>query len=755
MQRFSRLVSFAAGGAFALAAVPAQDPAAQATAGTGAAPPEARSSVLTGPRSAAFGNAECRALLERDGELWGLGDRFKARFLADGVEFTPALGRKAERNLPLRLTTTAIGRGRAFVEPAAPDRQHQGLRVDYRRGAVVERYEVTGQGIEQSFVFQALPGGDGDLTVRLALQTELAVTPAGEGLRLELPGVGGCTIGGVTGIDADGRRQDGKVAFRDGVLELSLPAAFVAQAALPLVLDPLIGSVFNAFTSDVNDTDPDVAYDVTNDLYLVVFERIFSASDHDVHGQRVRSDGTLVGGRIFIDNSVANDGDVVVANINQRDRFVVAYTRGNDIMAQSVNAADGAIGPQITVASGTDNQQQPDIGGESTTADDDAICVWWNVTQNRIEACQIGVNTDGTIYAWDTTTIYESASVTPSLPRISKGGGSTGNHMIAWQRRYSATDSDPACAIVSRELTILDALRSLDSALTDQRSPDVDGDGTHWVVAWQTEDQAFPGTWDISCRAVSWAPGNGGTIQGTLVSGIVPVTADANDNEYTASVVWTGGSVLVGWTDLDSPNYNSYFKSLDPFTCLACESGGQYWLNASQNWDYWWKGCSQASGGGNDVDALLIVETHNNTASTSDIQAQRWQSRDGLVSDLGGGCGSPDGSAYTTCAILGNASFTVRLAGGNPSQPAWLVVSRDQLGLPCGSCRLIPDPFTGFVQAVTTSGTGQAAWTAALPNVPAITGLRFYAQWIVTEPVTPSCYLFQAHLSPAISLSIQ
>ncbi|MBK8097782.1 MAG: hypothetical protein IPK26_11785 [Planctomycetes bacterium] len=709
------------------------------------------------PLAATIANAEGSAALElRDGELRANGDRYKAVFGAAHVDFIPALGRRAPHNQPLHLELAQIGRGQDHAPVPAPERRHDALRVEYVRRECVERYDVTPQGLEQSFVFTSLPAGSGDLHVRVRFGTELQPIQDHLGWRFELPGVGGLRLGGVTGIDAGGKRATGSVEVRGDIVDLSLPASFVDGASLPLVLDPLIGSVFNAFTSDLDDGDPDVAYDVTNDVYLVVFERTFSATDIDIHGQRVSGAGTLVGGRVFIENGLTNEFDGAVANVNLRDHFVVAYYRAGDIMARSVNAATGAVTAEIAVASGTDTQTQCDIGGEATTSDDDALCVWWNSTASAIEAAQITVAADGTLSWWDPTTIYASTTLPGRYPRISKGGGDTGNHAIAFEKVYSATDVDPYVTLVNRELTILDDARAMDSGVNYARLPDVDGDGRHWVVAWELEESAFPGMQDILCRSLTWNPAATTGNQGALGSSITTITADANDDEYAASVTWVGGSTLVGWTDNDGTAYNAYFRSIDPFTCLACESTGQYWLAGGFAWDYFLKGCSQASGGGDEDEALLVIETNDNGGTgTSSIQAQRWQSVDGTLAELASACGLDAGDIYLTCARSGNAGFSARLASDLASTTAALIVSRDYLGMPCGSCRLIPDPYSGFVFLTTTGSNGQAALDAALPASAAIVGLSFYAQWLVAEPVSPGCYLFGSDLTRALRMTIQ
>ena len=325
------------------------------------------------------------AVVAQDGELWGCGDAYKLRFDATHVEFVPALP-AAPHNHPLRYELAALGRGGEWVPVGPGDRVHTATSVHYSRPGVVERYDVRPEGVEQSYVFDRLPAGGGDLVVRGKVSTALRVEPFGDGLRCELPGVGGFTIGGVTGIDAAGNRAAGTMQYADGVLDYRLPAAFVESARLPIVLDPLLGGIFNvAVSTTTDDGDPDVAYDSGNNVYLVVFERVFSATDHDIHCQRVSAAGALVGSRIFLDNSSGTyDYQPSVANSNAADRFVVVWTRltspNYDVRGNSVNAADGTFpGTQVVVAGSADIEYWPDVGGEATTADDDVLVVWSNL----------------------------------------------------------------------------------------------------------------------------------------------------------------------------------------------------------------------------------------------------------------------------------------------------------------------------------------------------------------------------------------
>ncbi len=215
-----------------------------------------------------------------DGVLWGAGTNFKIRFGADGVEFFPMLGVAAPHNMPVQLALRGVGRGQKLTAPAdqlpGAEPKVDGLRVDYARGWLTERYDVREDEVEQSFVFDRLPPGEGDLFVRLDLRTDLEPRGDGRTLDLDYGQLGSVRIGKVVGIDANGVRAEGAVRYEAGTLELSLPREFVDHAALPLVLDPVLGS--NITIQSAYDAEsPDIAYDRTFNLYLVVYTRVYPA----------------------------------------------------------------------------------------------------------------------------------------------------------------------------------------------------------------------------------------------------------------------------------------------------------------------------------------------------------------------------------------------------------------------------------------------------------------------------------------------
>lgn len=87
----------------------------------------------------------------------------------------------------------------------------------------------------------------------------------------------------------------------------------------------------------------------------------------------------------------------------------------------------------------------------------------------------------------------------------------------------------------------------------------------------------------------------------------------------------------------------------------------------------------------------------------------------------------------------GNPSFTLGLSGAAPNAPALLAVSTvSTAGAGCGpGLSVLPANLllpSGPVGLFTTSVAGAAGLTTVLPAVPALSGLRVFAQWAVSDP---------------------
>jgi len=693
-----------------------------------------------------------------DGTLVGGGPDYATRFVANGVEFTPALP-TAERLHPMTMTVTGYGRGSAEIPAGDGLLSTDGFTANYRRAGFVESYEHRLDGLKQSFTFTQLPAGAGDLVVSMDVATDLQPLVVGNGLNF-LQGDIGISIGEVVGIDANGARCTGSMMFEGGSLEMRLPATFVNNAALPLVLDPLVGTEFNVSTA-WNDTDHDVAYDADNNLYCVTWRRFFSATSYGMRGQRVDDAGNLIGGFFGI-STLGGFGTPRVCNVATEDVFLCVYSFGGDILGRAIQATATtvSVSTEAVIRDTADTLTNPDVGGESVF-DNEGICVWQNATTGEIVAKQVNVDGDvtpptispfaGVVVVGDIAATWSNNS-----PRISSSGGTTGNHCIVWNRQFTtAPETTIRAAIVNRNLGVLeDFIGVTNSPDGDSDLPSVDGDGLNWIVAWENEATPASGDNNVQARAIGLNTNATAPNQGFLASGIVDVEAGINDDERVANVCWMGNSVLITYED-ETPtagDYDVFAQPVDIFTALDCDVRS---LVAAAGGDQGpIRAASKATGGGTADDALIVWSLRDLTTNDGEGFGRRFRADDGISTNLGGGCGN-DGENFADCAIAGNTGFNARLRGSVPSATTFWVVSPSRLDFACGSCTLIPDPWTGFTIGSTTDTRGDASIAVSIPGGTALVGATFLHQWITLQAGTPACTTFGADLSDALETEIQ
>ena len=700
-----------------------------------------------------------------DGELYSFGPNFQAHFADAHFEYLPALGMAAPHDLPIRFSLESVGRSDGAPvfahELGAPRRTHGDGRVDYLRSWLTESYEVGTEGVEQSFTFRALPNGSGDLVVRGRIDTELQPRETEAGYDFVLDGVG-VSIEKVVGIDARGRRIAGTMSFDGEALELVLPSEFVDEAALPLVLDPLFGTNLDTDTTsnDLDDQDPDIAYDATFDRFLVVFERRFSASSIAIIGQLINGNGTLQGVNTGLRISGSGVGNPAVANINFADRFLVVWQAPVGIEGIGVRANPSAVtGSTRLIRNDPPNGLviNPDVGGEATTLDDEGLVVWHNTVNDTIEARQVRVNLDDSLSLnGGLVTIADETEGNNFEPCISKSGGSTGYHMIAWRREVNGRDTVQA-AIVDRNLNFIDASTAVTSNQDEHFKPDCDGDGRAWVIAYEREEPTNPTKTDIACRG--YVLNNALFGNDNLISHPeFIVVSTINNDDADPCVTFMGSSALVGYQDegVTPSEYDVRLWSVDPFDDEPC--AGQHTLEfGNLRTSRFLQVASKRSGDPtlNDETAVFVWESTLNSNGNSDILARAFvTSDDGDMVDLGGGCGV-GGRTYATCSKVGNLDFTHRLYCEEGGVTAWFIMSVNTLDATCGSCTLVPNVFDAYVFATTTDLLGRATVVTPIPAVTALAGVTWVEQWAVDPSASAACGTLGIDFSNALRMTIE
>jgi hypothetical protein len=674
-----------------------------------------------------------------DGAIVAAGPDYRLTCDRDGVTFTPQPSSPGASGEPLHLALAAVRRGETTtcLGPAATLPLAVGTtRIHYRHTpSLTEVYDLRPDGVEQSFVFAERPAGAGDVVVRLAVTTRLPRTVANDdGVRFARGGCG-VTFGAVTGVDAHGATARGSIRAGDGYLEWILPAAFVDQAAYPMVLDPLIGSAFSiASTSGTDDVLPNISYDASSNRYLVVWNVVVDSNAAEVRGQFLDANGTLVGSSFVIEANGRVATRPQVVNIDASNRFLVAFRRyavtGSGVdeswYLRAVTAATGAMsarvlldGPLAGDPAAPEIALAGDVRSIAGGSNQKAIVVLrrdaFFANGDRLLTRAITVPTSGDPTLEQQRLLLNTIDQLEHVT-ITANGGSSGRWLVACARA-----SAPATALtriwgqfVDEDGDDCDVGFSVRSGTTTVGRPTAaTRDGAHFAVAWQDD-----ATLGILARAVL-GNGNCGSISVGLGAVVDPTTASLDTQprlEFARDkyvLAWKRSSLVGGVPRV-------LVRGLDPEGCTVC---GEEWsvdntllgLDTPALASRW-------SGGDTFSDEALVV--WSNTA----VRGRRFAAGGTpSVTNLGGGCASPSGNnpGYQGQPRLGDATFALTL-----STPTALVlgavVGFSEAQLPCGPCTLVPN--------LDLLLAGGGPHPIPIPCDPAWIGGRLTVQWLLLSP---------------------
>ncbi|MBK8098649.1 MAG: hypothetical protein IPK26_16175 [Planctomycetes bacterium] len=675
---------------------------------------------------------------------WHVGGRhYEARLQPGRVTFVPAFGSRAARTMPVVWSLRAIRRGSTTLQEASAGRppERAGNRITYTHGhGISERYDVRVEGLEQSFAFADPLAGDGDLVVQFDVDTGLAADVGNNGKpRWTLPGIGAVTLGAVTGIDAKGLRVAGTARIDGPRLELALPAAFVASASYPLVLDPLIGVEFDPTAAGNSDSTPDVAYDATNDKFLIVWRRVFSGIDSGIRAQRLNGDGSLVGGTLFPTLDTSHKSNMRVANVNATDRFLVTWEQAalpagpRNIRGLLINASDGVSTAAIDLVASADDEHSPGLMGEATTGDDEAVLVWQD--SGGIKARQVTVPAAGDPIPVGAAVTVASGAVGNAA--ISKSDGSTGRGAIAWVDS-SGPDSEIMVRGITKDAVLIGAaaIAATSNGRPDER-PAIDGNGSAFLLVWQQAETAAP-PFDIRCRGVSV------TATATAMTGIErAIDARVGQNQVDPDVCWLGSKYGVFWQrqrDGWADEVEGFLVNPDCTTC-----GARFFLDGlnptgTHNYEYLPRCIGRVAGNPSSGDDGLVVFTEAENAPPFDgnLIAQRFEALGpgtaAVVLGAGCGAGGTIGSAGGPF-VVGNPSFRWTLTGISASAIPFFSIAFPGAPLACGSC--------GLTNAISIEFIGNAGGSATrnypLSCDPVYVGLNLEVQWVTFNTAANPC----------------
>lgn len=677
-----------------------------------------------------------------DGIVRAGGPTYAASFLRSGMTFTPLLGARVGDAKSVRFDFAAVRRGDTIVVAREGDVEPHvaGNEVRYARTAsITEVYDVRHDGVEQRFVFAERPAGTGDLIVSGELATDLPCTGAGDGgARFELPGIGGVTFGGVTGIDANGARVRGSLRVAGTRLELALPASFVDHAAYPLVLDPLIGAAFTigSTATDAN-VQPSVAFDASTARYLVVWNAAVSAAQKELRGQLVSGGGTLVGSQLLIATGQWLQRGAV-ANINSANRFLVAWLSqldltglgNNQIHVRAVNAGNAAMSNSLQVfatGSGTPSPYQAvadfELAGDSrSSAAADEAWLWIRPGTPLYIRIQVGTSGDPTIAG--NGNLGSSGLLTPASVAVTSNGGGGGRWLMVWgdspifgifptQVKCRAFTASGLCGTTTTLFTAAPGDEIGDLAVATK-------DGVHFLVSWSNtlgganDIQVCPVVWSGTCAAGSLSPG-------AMLTLPTPGIQDQLAAEFARD------KYLLAFGDRTTAAAVRRVKLLGLHPDTGAAAGAILDVDGASAAGESLPGIATRWGGGDATsdEGLAVWST-----TSFDVRGRRCEatsSGSGSVTSLGGACGLTgltDFATYSGVPVLGT-TFSIELAA--PTSPILtLIVGFSASPWVCGPCTSVPSPDLLLAPVNPT--------VVAVPLVPSLIGAELFTQWLQWRP---------------------
>ena len=370
---------------------------------------------------------------EPDGSLWVAGSDYKAHFDARGVEFVPFLGSSAPRNFPVRFELVSVRAGAALLSFSAegvPQRDGDRVRID--RGCVREVYDARAGSLEQSFVVEA-DCTDG-LVLRLAVESELERASDAQGLLFSSER-GGVRLSAAFAIDSEGTRVEVPLRWTDGALLLEVPRGLRG----PVTVDPVLAT-WSTDTTTFDDLAPDLAWSDAGHLQCVVWERIFSALDHDVYYRFLDMNGVPTGPAGYIDSSSNNVTHPRVAHNAYIGNFLCVAASGGvggapvTVIGRTISAA-GTLGTTFTIdASAGADHDRPVVGGDSTTLPPTFYFVAYEDTQTSGHHRIMGrlVYNNGTLPGPGPMIVADLPNNNCRMPEISKTDGGPPAGTQAW-----------------------------------------------------------------------------------------------------------------------------------------------------------------------------------------------------------------------------------------------------------------------------------------------------------------------------------
>lgn len=289
----------------------------------------------------------------------------QVRFGSDGVTLTahgPGPKRTSWARLSYAFDSVLAGQ-RILAKEAVIRPEIVDAAVVYRRGSVEEKYELRDEGVEQSFIIRDLPDRTADLVVSGRITTSVdapADRVVGSHISFQHSSQEVFFVSNAVVKDGAGRSLSIPMEFHQGALVYRVPQAWLTDAVLPVVVDPLVGSRLTVDPAR-SKAGAAVTYNSNSNESLIVFAADAGGNKGwDIFARRVSGAGALLGSTITVVSTSASETDPKVSYAASVNKYLVVWTEFDSsserVMGRVMNADGTFPSASFSVAGGTSPQ---------------------------------------------------------------------------------------------------------------------------------------------------------------------------------------------------------------------------------------------------------------------------------------------------------------------------------------------------------------------------------------------------------------
>jgi hypothetical protein len=325
---------------------------------------------------------------------------------------------------------------------------------------------------------------------------------------------------------------------------------------------------------------------------------------------------------------------------------------------------------------------------------------------------------------------------------IARSGGANGEYLLCWSQQVSGNP-----VLISRLFSgngsSLTPEQGAAAPGGDLREIRVDGQDGRWITAFVSGTVGYPYSPWVYLMGVD-RQASGALIQRD------PVLVEGVHGAGQLDVALAGNRAVLAFTRVLIPGCastsgqcaSSRIGSYTLADCLPCQTSEEYYILSSR------VALVRPAASGDAANPELVrAYTSLQTRMTLDNQV-------GVVTDLGGGCGGLQVRARAECAKIGGNHQAVL---ENTNGQSWLLIGTTRADMHgCGTCVLVPDPYTSAVIGPVQRDRANLAKQAfPIPAASSLIGLTFVQQWLVADSQAPGCASFPFSFSNALQVQIQ